>query len=168
MQSTSFGPMQVRGTGIYRGPHLYSATPMVRIELDLGALEEWPTDRLEGFTDRLMEALPGLHEHGCCFGEPDGFLRRLREGTWLGHVAEHVALELQSRAGTPVTRGKTRSVRGQPGVYNVMFAYDYEEAGRMAGRFALEIVDGLLPDGLRGIGNLSQVDATPAPRREDC
>jgi|GEM_PF-6390535 len=75
------------------------------------APEGWLTDRLDGFTDRLMQELPGLHEHGCCSGEPGGFLRRLRDGTWLGHVAEHVAPELQSRAGTPVTRGKTRSVR---------------------------------------------------------
>ncbi|MFC0341328.1 cyanophycin synthetase [Paracoccus niistensis] len=167
MCSVSATPMQVRGTGVYRGPHLYSATPMVRIEMDLGALEDWPTNRLQGFTDRLMQALPGLHEHGCCFGEPGGFLRRLRDGTWLGHVAEHVALELQSKAGTPVTRGKTRSVRGQRGVYNVMFAFGYEEAGRMAGRFALEIVDGLLPANLRGITGLSRLDDTPAPRSAD-
>lgn len=63
-----------------------------------------------------MQALPGPDEDGCCFGEPGGVLRRLRDGTWLGHVAEHVALELQSQAGTPVTRGKTRWVRGRRGV----------------------------------------------------
>lgn len=89
--------MQVRATGVYRGPHLHSATPMVRIELDLGALKDWATDRLESFTDRSMAELPGWYEPGCCFREPGGFLRRLRQGTWLGHLAEHVALELQSR-----------------------------------------------------------------------
>ncbi len=115
--------MQVLERSVYRGPHLYSATPMVRIRLDLGRMEDWPTDRLGDFSTRLLEALPGLDRHGCCYGEPGGFVRRLRDGTWFGHVAEYVALELQTRAGTPVTRGKTRSVRGQPGVYDILFTY---------------------------------------------
>ncbi|HBV12868.1 MAG TPA: cyanophycin synthetase, partial [Brevundimonas sp.] len=103
------GAMQVLERSVYRGPHLYSARRMVRIRLDLGRMEDWPTDRLGDFSTRLLEALPGLDRHGCCYGEPGGFVRRLRDGTWFGHVAEHVALELQTRAGTPVTRGKTRS-----------------------------------------------------------
>lgn len=86
MPSLSVKPMHVRGIGVYRGPHLYSATPMVRIELDLGTLEDWPSDRLDGFTDLLLRDLPGLEAHGCCHGVPGGFVRRLREApgwaTW--------------------------------------------------------------------------------------
>ncbi|WP_455174797.1 cyanophycin synthetase [Azospirillum largimobile] len=150
-------PMRVLERSVYRGPHLYGSLPMVRIQLDLGTLEEWPSNRLPGFTERLRAMLPGLDRHGCCFGTPGGFLRRLEEGTWLGHVAEHVAIELQSLAGTPVTRGKTRSVKGRPRVYNLLFQYVEEEVGRLAGRFALQLVDSLLPEELRGVQGLDIV-----------
>ena len=98
-------PMRVLEYGVYRGPHLYSHRPMVRIQVDLGDLESWPTDRLPGFAEALVGALPTLQGHGCCYGEPGGFLKRLNHGTWLGHVVEHVALELQSLTGARVTRG---------------------------------------------------------------
>jgi cyanophycin synthetase len=103
---------------------------MVRIMVDLGRLEDWPSNRIPGFNERLMEMLPGLERHGCSLKRRGGFRTRLENGTWLGHVAEHVALELQSLVGPRVTRGKTRSVKGQAGVYNVMFAYREEEVGR--------------------------------------
>ncbi|MCO8018801.1 cyanophycin synthetase [Brevundimonas diminuta] len=153
------GAMQVLERSVYRGPHLYSARPMVRIRLDLGRMEDWPTDRLGDFSTRLLEALPGLDRHGCCYGEPGGFVRRLRDGTWFGHVAEHVALELQTRAGTPVTRGKTRSVRGQPGVYDILFTYRDETTALLAGRLALQLCDALLPEALAGISGLDRVCA---------
>ncbi|HEY0418876.1 MAG TPA: acetate--CoA ligase family protein, partial [Acetobacteraceae bacterium] len=159
-QSEAFtGPMRVLGRAVYRGPHLYSATPMIRIQLDLGALENWPSDRLPGFNDRLLGLLPSLQRHGCSFGKPGGLVRRLRDGTWLGHVAEHVALELQTLAGTPTTRGKTRSVSGRPGVYNVMFEYAEEPVGLLAGCLALRLVDSLLPEELRGIERLDRIGA---------
>ncbi len=155
------GPLRVLERAVYRGPHLYSARPMVRLQLDLGALEHWPTDRLHGFTEALLKRLPGLERHGCCYGEPGGFVRRLRDGTWLGHVIEHVALELQSAAGAPVTRGKTRSVRGRTGVYNVMYAWHDEEAALLAGRLAIELVLGLLTPDLRAVEGLDRI-ARPA------
>src|SRR5918997_5541950 len=150
-------PMRVIERGVYRGPHLYSLTPMIRIKLDLGSLEEWPSNRLPHLTERLLALLPGLHQHGCCYNEPGGFVQRLEEGTWLGHVAEHVAIELQSLAGTPVTRGKTRSVAGEPRVYNVMYAYREQEVGLLAGRLALRLVDSLLPPELQGVRGLDRV-----------
>lgn len=149
--------MRVLERAVYRGPHLFSQTPMIRIQLDLGALENWPTNRLEGFSERLLVLLPGLHNHGCSLGRPGGLEERMRDGTWLGHVAEHVALELQTLAGAPVTRGKTRSVKGRLGVYNVMFAYEEEEVGLLAGRHALELVQSLLPEDLRGIEGLDRL-----------
>ena len=154
--------MRVVETSTYRGPHLYSHRPMIRVQLDLGALEAWPTHRLHGFTDRLLVALPGLERHGCCFRTPGGFVRRLREGTWLGHVIEHVALELQCLAGSEVSRGKTRSVKGRPGVYNILYVYETEGLGRAAGRAALLLHErpaaeqGLhlgVVDGQQGVGD---------------
>jgi cyanophycin synthetase len=157
LTSTGGAPMRVLHSAVYRGPHLFSHTPMIRIRLDLGTLEEWPSDRLPGFTDGLVAMLPGLQEHGCSYGTPGGFIRRMREGTWLGHVCEHVALELQTRAGSRVTRGKTRSVRGKPGTYNVLYAYREEEVGLLAGRLALQLVESLLPPELRGIQGLEEL-----------
>ncbi|MEE1656162.1 cyanophycin synthetase [Microvirga sp. CF3062] len=156
-QEATTSPMRVIERGVYRGPHLYSLTPMIRIKLDLGTLEEWPSHRLPGFTERLLALLPGLHEHGCSFHERGGFVRRLEEGTWLGHVAEHIALELQTLIGSRVTRGKTRSVKGEFGVYNVMYAYRDDNVGLVAGRLALQLVDSLLPPELQGITGLDRI-----------
>jgi cyanophycin synthetase len=149
--------MAVTEVGVYRGPHYYSHTPMVRIQLDLGRLEEYPTSRIPGFTEALLEVLPGVGRHGCSLKVRGGFEKRLRQGTWLGHVAEHVALELQTLAGSRATRGKTRSVKSRPGVYNVMFAYNEERVGLAAGRAALELVNSLLPPELQGISGLARV-----------
>lgn len=149
--------LQVLETGVYKGPHIFSDLPMIRIMLDLGALEERPTNTLPGFNERLIELLPGLANHGCCFGEAGGFLRRLQTGTWLGHVAEHVALELQSIAGISATRGKTRSVKGRPGVYNVLYEYQDAGTGLLAGRLALQLINSLLPVELQGLKGLELI-----------
>jgi cyanophycin synthetase len=153
-------PATVLQAGVYRGPHLYSHRPMVRIQLDLGRLEDWPSNRIEGFNDRLQAFLPGLERHGCSYRKRGGFVRRLREGTWFGHIVEHVALELQTLAGDRVTRGKTRSVKGRPGVYDIMYAYRDEKVGLAAGRDALELVHSLLPHHLQGLEGLDRVAKT--------
>lgn len=145
-------------TAVYRGPHLYSGRPMIRLQLDLGVLEAWPSNLIPGFNQRLLSLLPGLENHGCSYGSPGGLRRRMEDGTWLGHVAEHVALELQSLAGHPTTRGKTRSVKGQAGVYNILFEYREETVGLAAGHAALRLVESLLPDGLRGLAGVPQTE----------
>src|SRR4051794_33745694 len=102
-------PMRVLEARVFRGPSIYAYRTVIRIKLALGELEHWPTDRLGDFSDRLLAAMPTLHEHTCSYDAPGGFVRRLREGTWLGHVVEHLAIELQQLAGVAVTYGKTRS-----------------------------------------------------------
>ena len=106
--------MKILETRVYRGPNLYALRPVIRLRVDLEELEDYP-DRpsCPGFADRLLAMIPTLYEHGCSYGEPGGFVRRMTEdeGTWLGHVLEHVAIELQCLAGTPVTYGKTRGAR---------------------------------------------------------
>ena len=141
--------MIVRDTRVYQGPNLYANFRVIRMTVDLGKLEEWPSAKLPGFVDGLLAALPSLGEHGCSYGEPGGFVRRLREGegTWLGHVFEHVALELQTLAGTPVTFGKTRSA-GQPGVYDVVYEYEEARVGEEAGQLALRLLQHLVPEEL--------------------
>ncbi len=81
--------MKILSTNVYRGPNQYAHFPVIRHVIDLGVLEEWPTMRLgQAFIDGLLAALPGLHEHGCSYRTPGGFVRRMTEdeGTWLGHV----------------------------------------------------------------------------------
>ncbi|MCG3172750.1 MAG: Cyanophycin synthetase [Myxococcota bacterium] len=136
--------MKILETQVYRGPNLYGYRPVIRLTIDLEELEEYPSDKLEGFVDRLVAAIPTLDDHTCSYGVKGGFVRRLREGTWFGHILEHVALELQCLAGTPVTYGKCRGA-GQPGVYHVIYSYEEERAGLEAGRIAYDFLRGLLP-----------------------
>ena len=144
--------MRILDRSVYVGPSLYAHFPVIRLELDLGELEQWPSARLgEDFIQGLLDCLPGLAEHGCSYGEPGGFLRRLREdgGTWLGHVLEHVAIELQNIAGADVTFGKTRSIEGRPGVYTVVYEHSDRKEGIAAGELALKLLGSLLPAPLR-------------------
>jgi cyanophycin synthetase len=148
--------MKIIDRSVYVGPSLYAHFPVIRLDVDLGELEEWPTGRLgPQFIDSLLASLPGLAEHGCSYGEPGGFIRRMREegGTWLGHVMEHVAIELQQAAGEKVTFGKTRSadVRGQ---YHVVFQYEQSDVGLEAGNLALTLLHSLLPHELQPAGSV--------------
>lgn len=151
--------MRILERSVYVGPSLYAHFPVIRLVLDLGELEQWPTGRLgPAFVDGLVEALPSLAEHGCSYREPGGFIRRMREdeGTWLGHVMEHVAIELQNVAGEDVTFGKTRSVDDRPGVYTVVYEYSQREEGIAAGDLALRLLCSLLPQELRPDGSVPE------------
>ncbi|AKT51960.1 cyanophycin synthetase [Arsenicicoccus sp. oral taxon 190] len=129
---------------VYRGPNVWSYAQAIHLVVDLGVLEEYPTDLLPGFTERLVEALPGLQRHTCSIGTPGGFVQRMQDGTWLGHVAEHVALQLQQEAGHDLRRGKTRSVRGKPGQYNVILGYLDETVALAACELAVRLVNDLV------------------------
>jgi cyanophycin synthetase len=140
--------MKIVSTNVYVGPNLFAHFRVIRHILDLGELEHWPTLRLgDAFIEPLLEMLPGLHEHGCSYQEPGGFVRRLREdeGTWMGHVMEHVAIELQNVAGSSVTYGRTRSIDDQPGFYNMVFEYKDEAVGRESSALAMKLLLSLLP-----------------------
>ncbi len=150
--------MRILDRSVYVGPSLYARFPVIRLELDLKELEAWPTGRLGGgFVDALAAALPGLAEHGCSYREPGGFFRRMREGegTWLGHVLEHVAIELQNIAGEEVTFGKTRSA-GAAGVYTVVYEYAQRDEGIAAGELGLRLLGSLLPEPIRPAGSVPE------------
>ncbi|MFZ7094925.1 cyanophycin synthetase [Luteimonas dalianensis] len=151
--------MRILERSVYVGPSLHAHFPVIRLVVDLGELEQWPTARLgPAFIDGLVAAVPGLAEHGCSYREPGGFLRRMREdeGTWLGHVFEHVAIELQNIAGSEVTFGRTRSVDGRPGVYTVVYEYAQREEGIAAAELAMRLLFSLLPEQLRPEGSLPE------------
>ena len=125
------------------GPEHWSYDPAIRLLVDLGALEDWPSNTIPGFVGGLLEMLPGIAEHSCSLGRRGGFGERLKEGTWLGHVAEHIALELQRESGAHVYRGKTRSA-GEAGRYNVIYGYWEERVGLAAGELAVRLVNHLV------------------------
>jgi cyanophycin synthetase len=130
-------------TQIFRGPNYWSYDPAIRLLVDLGALEHWPSNTIPGFVDGLLAMLPGLKDHSCSLGRRGGFISRLQDGTWVGHVGEHIALELQRQTGAQIYRGKTRSA-GDPGMYNVIYGYVEEQVGVQAGKLAVRIVNHLV------------------------
>jgi len=117
-----------------RGPNYWSGywKKLIIMRLDIGAYEDQPTDKIEGFYARMNELMPSLVKHGCSYQEEGGFLRRVEEGTWAGHVIEHLALELQTLAGMDTGYGRTRET-GERGIYNVVFSYIEDEVGKFAG-----------------------------------
>ncbi|HSJ74806.1 MAG TPA: cyanophycin synthetase, partial [Gemmatimonadales bacterium] len=146
--------MRILDKTVYVGPSLYAHFPVIKLDIDLGPLEDWPSGKLgPRFTEPLIAALPGLKEHGCSYGKPGGFIRRLTEGegTWMGHILEHMALDLQNVAGESVTFGKTRS-QGPRGHYYVIYQYEQEDVGVEAGRLALTLLHSLLPPELQPQG----------------
>jgi cyanophycin synthetase len=156
--------MRVLQTQVFVGPSLYAHFPVIRLTVDLGAAAEWPTGRLgEVFAGALLEALPGLAEHGVDGEGPGSFAVALTQGhgVSLAYVLERVALELQNVAGARVSFGRTRPGEG-PGVYTVVYAYDQDEVGREAGVTALELLHHLLPDPPR-----TQALAQSDPREDD-
>ncbi len=131
-------------TRVYRGANVWSYDKAIHLVVDLGRLEQFPSNTIPGFTDTLLQLVPGLREHSCSRGRRGGFVERLNEGTWLGHVAEHCALALQQVVGHDVRRGKTRSVKGAPGQYHVVYAFMDEQVGLAAGRLAVRLVNHLV------------------------
>lgn len=141
--------MRIVSTDVYGGPNRFALFPCILHVVDLAELEEQPTNKLgDRFIDALVAALPSLADHGCSYGEAGGFVRRMREGTWMGHVFEHVVLEIQNLAGHKVSFGKTRSTK-KAGEYNVVFEIEDPDVGLEASKLALRLIHSLLPDALR-------------------
>jgi cyanophycin synthetase len=135
--------LRIMETQVFRGPNFWSYEPCIRLLVDLGSLEHWPSHSLAGFNEALLDLLPGLREHSCSLGRPGGFVERLEDGTWLGHVAEHVAIALQRETGAHVYRGKTRGAT-ETGTYNVIYGYGEERVGLQAGNLAVRLVNHLV------------------------
>jgi cyanophycin synthetase len=139
--------MKILSKNVYVGPNVYANFPVICYQIDIGELENWPSVRLgTDFTDGLVKALPSLQKHGCSYGEEGGFLRRLTEdeGTWIGHIWEHVAIELQNLAGSPVTFGRTRSLQDK-GCYYVVYQYKQRDVGLEAGALGMRLLTHLMP-----------------------
>ncbi len=128
-----------------RGPNYWSVRrhKLIVMTLDLEEMEEYPSNKIQGFAERLEAMFPTMYEHRCSVGSPGGFFERVREGTWMGHIIEHIALEIQTLAGMDTGFGRTRSY-GEKGVYHVVFSYMEEKVGRYAARAAVRICESLI------------------------
>lgn len=138
--------MKVLELKVLRGPNYWSVRrpKLIQMKIDLEELEQRPTNKIEGFKERLDALLPTMVAHRCSEGVRGGFYMRLEEGTWMGHVIEHIALEIQSLAGMNCGFGRTRSAGEKEGVYYVVFNYEEEEAGLYAARAAVRIAEALV------------------------
>ncbi|HIK45366.1 MAG TPA: cyanophycin synthetase, partial [Leptolyngbyaceae cyanobacterium M65_K2018_010] len=140
--------MRILKTQTLRGPNYWSIRHpnLILMRLDLEDLADRPSDQLPGFYEALTQTLPSLIEHFCSPGHRGGFLSRVRQGTYMGHIVEHVALELQTLAGMAVGFGRTRGTK-EPGIYQVVFEYQNEQAGRYAARAAVRLCNSLIETG---------------------
>ncbi|MTE26867.1 cyanophycin synthetase [Winogradskyella ouciana] len=137
--------MEIRSINAMRGPNYWSVRrhKLIVMVLDLGAMEDYPSNKVPGFYERLTEMFPSMHSHRCSVGEPGGFFQRVKEGTWMGHIIEHIALEIQTLAGMDTGFGRTRGY-GEKGVYNVVFSYIEESVGRYAAKVSVDICEALI------------------------
>lgn len=137
--------MRIREINAMRGPNYWSVRrhKLIVMVLDLEEMEERPSNKIDGFKERLEKMFPSMFAHRCSVGEPGGFFQRVEEGTWMGHIIEHIALEIQTLAGMDVGFGRTRGY-GEKGVYNVVFAYMEESVGRYAAKVSVEICQALI------------------------
>ncbi len=137
--------MKILEINAMRGPNYWSVRrrKLIVLVLDLEEMEERPSNKIEGFSDRLEDMFPTMYEHRCSIGTPGGFFQRLEEGTWMGHIIEHIALEIQTLAGMDTGFGRTRGY-GEKGVYNVVFSYIEENVGRYAAKAAVRICEALI------------------------
>jgi len=138
--------MRIVEIKVLRGPNYWSVRrpKLIQMKLDLEEMEQKPSNVIPGFRERLEKLLPTLQEHRCSEGVPGGFFQRVESGTWMGHVIEHVALEIQTLAGMDCGFGRTRGTGEREGVYHVVFDYMEEDAGVYAARAAVRIVQALI------------------------
>jgi cyanophycin synthetase len=137
--------MRIEEIKILRGPNYWSVRrgKLIQMKLNLEELEHKPTNSIEGFSERLEAMFPSMYSHRCSVGTPGGFFQRVKEGTWMGHVIEHIALELQTLAGMDTGFGRTRGT-GEEGKYFVVFSYMEEDAGVYAAKASVRIAEALI------------------------
>tara|TARA_R110001592_G_scaffold309722_1_gene584089 strand:+ start:10483 stop:13125 length:2643 start_codon:yes stop_codon:yes gene_type:complete len=137
--------MEIREINAMRGPNYWSIRrhKLIVMVLDLKEMEEKPSNKIEGFPERLKAMFPSMYSHRCSEGCEGGFFMRVDEGTWMGHIIEHIALEIQTLAGMDTGFGRTRDY-GEKGVYNVVFSYMEENVGRYAAKAAVRICEALI------------------------
>ena len=132
--------IEIKELRALRGPNRHTRHTAIFMVLDINEYESRPSDKIKGFSDRLLTLIPTFQEHGCSIGKPGGFIQRLQTGTWAGHIIEHIAIELQCLAGMEVGYGKTLNT-SKKGIYIVVFRYLVESAGLKAAKEAVSLFE---------------------------
>ena len=137
--------MKILKVQALRGPNIWSVQrkKLIQMRLDLEEMEQFPTNKIDGFRERLEAMFPTMIEHRCSEGVRGGFFMRIDRGTWMGHVIEHIALEIQTLAGMETGFGRTRETK-TPGIYNVVFSYTEENVGMFAAESSVRIAEALI------------------------
>ncbi|MDB5013628.1 MAG: cphA, partial [Daejeonella sp.] len=137
--------MKILGIQVLKGPNIWSIRrkKLIQMRLDLEDLEQKPTNKIPGFRERIEQLMPTLYNHRCSEGHPGGLFERITDGTWMGHVIEHIALELQTLAGMETGFGRTRQTKTE-GIYNVVFDYIEESVGVYAAEAAVKVAQALI------------------------
>lgn len=137
--------MKILGIQVLKGPNIWSTRrkKLIQMRLDLEEIEQRPTHKIEGFRERIEKLIPSLYTHRCSPGHEGGFFERVDEGTWMGHVIEHIALELQTLAGMETGFGRTRETKTS-GIYNVVFNYIEEKVGVYAAEASVKIAQAII------------------------
>lgn len=148
--------MQINNIRVFAGKNIYSFKPVIRMEVDIGNLCEKPTCDMPGFNEYIVELFPGLKKHCCSLGYEGGFMDRLKEGTYIGHVIEHSIIELQNSLGYDVSFGKTR-IYEEPSVYHIIYQYVDERCGIECGKTVINIVSDFLKDKLMDRNQFSAI-----------
>ncbi len=132
--------IEIKELRALRGPNRHTRHTAIFMVVDIKEYESRPSDKIKGFSDRLLTLIPTFQEHGCSIGKPGGFIQRLKTGTWAGHIIEHIAIELQCLAGMEVGYGKTLDT-SKKGIYIVVFRYLVESAGLKAAKEAVSLFE---------------------------
>jgi len=148
--------IEILGHRHLRGPNMWSYNPALEVLIDIGDLEDYPSDKIPGFYDRLCNCLPSLFEHRCSYGEPGGFLKRVEEGTWPGHILEHLTIELQNLAGISGGFGRARD-GGRRGVYKVIVSATEEAVTLQAFKHARDLLLTLIKDNGDPVAQRNQI-----------
>lgn len=140
--------MKIESIDIIKGKNKWSESKdkLIHMVLDLGEYEKKPSNKIPGFYERIKKHIPTLQSHRCSIGRAGGFFKRIKEGTWMGHIIEHVALELQTLASMDTGWGRTREIKGKKGVYDIVFNYEDSNCGKLAAKEAVRIVKSLIND----------------------
>ena len=134
--------MKITGMRIFKGRNIYSHKRCIRMDVDLEGYCETPSNKIEDFNDTLLELLPILKEHRCGIDVPGGFAIRLREGTYLAHICEHMIIGIQNMLGVDIAYGKARECEGDH--YYIIYEYMYEKTAIEIGKLAVDIINSLI------------------------
>ena len=134
--------MKIISQKVFKGKNIYSFKKCIRIDVDLCGYCEIPSKEIPDFNDTLVEMIPELFKHRCGIDEEHGFVKRLREGTYLAHICEHIIIAIQNMIGIDVAYGKSREIKDD--LYYIIFQYEYERVGLESARLAIDVINSLI------------------------